>query len=364
MQNIFKNILNYKMTSTFNESECKYCNKIFSNKHILKQHQKTAKYCLEKQGNMSSFNCEYCNKILSTNDRLHTHYIICKEKQKVEISKDIKSVNENLKQTVILLEEKLKDKDEYISKLEIRLQKFESVVINNSKKSNTINNNTIIINNNPITNEVLRQCAETFSIDNAYNINGITKHLTNSLEDHITCTDPSRNIFKYINEKDEEIVDHNLEILLPQYLTAVKDRNNFLYKEVFYYFEKNKISLNVQTDYKVFYNALNSIIEKTGQQNKYTEKYKQYIVRECKKRFLEKNKNKDKVITKELSAEDVMMNVIENEGSIYDFIDRYFRYNIEDEETDEQFSYRRQMEDLFLQKKREWKLSKKIKIEN
>ena len=132
------------MTSTFNESECKYCNKIFSNKHILKQHQKTAKYCLEKQGNMSSFNCEYCNKILSTNDRLHTHYIICKEKQKVEISKDIKSVNENLKQTVILLEEKLKDKDEYISKLEIRLQKFESVVINNSKKSNTINNNTII----------------------------------------------------------------------------------------------------------------------------------------------------------------------------------------------------------------------------
>ena len=98
---------------------------------------------------------------------------------------------------------------------------------------------------------------------------------------------------------------------------------------------------------------------KTGQQNKYTEKYKQYIVRECKKRFLEKNKNKDKVITKELSVEDVMMNVIENEGSIYDFIDRY--NNIEDEETGEQFSYRRQIEDLFLQKKREWKLSKKNK---
>jgi len=50
-------------------------------------------------------------------------------------------------------------------------------------------------------------------------------------------------------EKDEEIIDQNLEILLQQYLTAVKDRNDFLYKEVFDYFKKNNVSLNVQTDY-------------------------------------------------------------------------------------------------------------------
>jgi hypothetical protein len=111
-------------------------------------------------------------------------------------------------------------------------------------KVNTVNNNnTVVINTNQLTNDVLRQCATTFSLDNACNINGITKHLTTSLEDHIICTDPSRNIFKYTNEKDEEIVDQNLEILLPQYLTAVKDRNNFLYKEVFDYFEKNKVPL-------------------------------------------------------------------------------------------------------------------------
>jgi hypothetical protein len=187
---------------------------------------------------------------------------------------------------------------------------------------------------------------------NAYNIKGITKHLTSSLDEHITCTDPSRNIFKYTNEKDEEIVDQNLEILIPQYLTAVKDRNDFLYKEVFEYFKANNVALSVQTDYRVFYNALNSIIEKTGQQSKYTEKCKQQIVRECKRQFLEKNKNKEKTITRELTVEEVMMNVIETGGSVHDFVDRFFReYNMDDE-TDEQFTYRREMEDLFRAKKR------------
>lgn len=363
-------------------STCQYCNNVFNNKYTLKQHQKTAKFCLEIQGNIGFFNCEYCSKNLSTNERLHTHYNICKEKQKIEATKDIKSENENLKQTIRLLEEKLKDtedkyeeklkdieskyeekisdRDEYISKLEEKLQKFENVVIHQSKKSNTVNHttNNIIVNNNPITNEVLRQCATTFSIDNAYNIDGIAKHLTNSLEDHITCTDPSRSIFKYTNEKDEEIVDQNLEILLPQYLNAVKDRNNFLYKEVFEYFEKNNVSLDIKTDYQVFYNALNSIIEKNGHSSKYTEKCKQKMVRECKKRFLEKNKNKDKTITKELSIEEVMINVIETGGSVHDFVDRYFRFSeIDiDDETDEQFAYRREMEDLFIKKRREWRL--------
>jgi hypothetical protein len=273
----------------------------------------------------------------------------------------------NHKEKIKLLEEKIEylektchDKDEYITKLEMKLQKFENAVIDQSTKSLVTNHttNTIIVNT-PLTNDVLRQCAATFSIDNATNIGGITKHLTNSLEKHITCTDPSRNIFKYTNEKDEEITDQNLEILLPQYLTVVKDRNNFLYKEVLDYFEKNKVDLSVQTDYHVLYSALNSIIEKNGHQNKYTEKCKQKIIRECKRRFLEKNKNKEIALTKELTIEDVMMNVIETGGSVHDFVDRYFRYD-DDEETDEQFTYRREMEDVFRTKKREWKKTKNV----
>ena len=121
------------------------------------------------------------------------------------------------------------------------------------------------------------------------------------------------------------------------------------------YFDQNKISFDIQTDYQSFYTALNSIIEKNGDQNKYTEKCKQKIVKECKRRFLEKNKNKETTLTRELTIEDVMMNVIETGGSVHDFVDRYFRYNMDDEETDEQFIYRREMEDLFRKKKREWR---------
>jgi hypothetical protein len=258
--------------------------------------------------------------------------------------------------------DKLKYVNELLEKQNEKLQSIStSVTMKLAEKASTVNNNkTVVINSNmPLTNEVLRQCANTFTIDNAYNINGITKHLTSSLEEHITCTDPSRNTFKYINEKDEEIIDKDLEILLPQYLNAVKDRNNFLYKEVFEYFKKNNVSFNVQTDYRIFYDALNSIIEKSGQQNKYTEKCKQYMVRECKRQFLEKNKNKDKEIMKKLSVEEVMMNIIEMGGSLNDFLIRFFP-EYEEEETDEEFEYRREIEDMFRKKKKEWKLKQEI----
>ena len=203
---------------------------------------------------------------------------------------------------------------------------------------NTVNNNkTVVINTSQFTNDVLRQCATTFTIDNVYNIDGITKHLTSSLEEHIVCTDPSRNVFKYTNEKDEEIVDKDLDILLPQYLTAIKDRNNFLYKEVYDYFKKNNVSLNDQTDYAVFYQALNNIIEQKGQQSKYTEKCKQHMVRECKRRFLEKNKNKDKTLTKKLTIDEIIINIIEPGGTINDFIKVMFPTFLDDvDETDEE----------------------------
>ena len=47
------------------------------------------------------------------------------------------------------------------------------------------------------------------------------------------------------------------------------------------------------------------------------------MVRECNRRFLDKNKNKDKNIARKLTVDEVMMNIIE---------------------TDEQFTYRRDME--------------------
>ena len=107
--------------------------------------------------------------------------------------------------------DKLKSLNELLEKQNEKLQFIStSVTMKLAEKVNTVNtvnnnNKTVVINTSQLTNDVLRQCATTFTIDNAYTIDGITKHLTSSLEDHIVCTDPSRNVFKYTNEKDEEI---------------------------------------------------------------------------------------------------------------------------------------------------------------
>lgn len=374
--------------------ECNFCKKKFSNKINLLQHQKTVKRCLKIQGKNEDdkdIECSNCKKKVGIRS-YKQHKIKCdiyfenkdkeekeeflklkiSEKENKKIKKELKQNNEiidNLKIEVKkayeiiekmkmeLIEYKtstnmLKDQNE---KLQLSCENITMKLAEKSNMINTINNKTVVINNNQLTNDVLRQCAESFSIYNAYNINGITEHFTTSLEDHITCSDPSRSIFKYTNDKDEEIVDKDLDNLLPQYLSVIKDRNNFFYKEVMDYFKKNNVPLSEQSNYAVFYQALNNIIEKIG--NKMSEKCKQHIIRECKRKFLEKNKNKNKKITKELTLDEVMTNIIENGGTINDFIKVYFGedYDIEDE-TEEECKKRRDVEDIFIRKKREFRI--------
>jgi len=367
---------------------CNFCSKLFSNKVNLLQHQKTVKSCLLLQGKTeeeTSIECKNCKKLLTLKYYKH-HKIKCdaekEENNKKKILEEIYNKNKNLEKENKKLKSQLNEFAENNKILKIKnvelekqIEKLESIndilekqieklhnmseniTMKLADKVNVTNNNvkTVVVNNPPLTNEVLRQCAETFDINNAYNINGIARHFTTSLEDHISCTDPSRSIFKYRNDKKEEIIDQDLEILLPQYLTVIRDRNNFLYKEVLDYFKKNNVPVESQTDYALFYNALNNIIEKSGYQNKYSERYKQYMVRECKRRFLDKNKNKDKTITKKLTVDEIMTNIIETGGSVSDFTSILFPYN--EDETEEEIIKRRELEDIFIKKKREWKES-------
>ena len=98
---------------------CQFCNKEFSSKITLYQHQQKAKYCLTLQGvTNSNYQCDYCEKSLSTRERLITHINICKNKQKKE---EVDRQNVEKDGYISKLEAKILEKDGYISKLEAKM---------------------------------------------------------------------------------------------------------------------------------------------------------------------------------------------------------------------------------------------------
>lgn len=172
--------------------ECEYCRKKFTSKSNLTTHQKTTKYCLEIQGKIGEgFKCEYCTKIYTQSQSLETHISICKEKQKAnDKQKEIENLqlikklqteltllkrnyHEILKEKESHYQEIIKEKSEYITKLESRLDRFETTVTNmaTEPKTTTTNNNT----NN----------TSNVTFMNKFDIND-TKQISNVLQKYLT----------------------------------------------------------------------------------------------------------------------------------------------------------------------------------
>ncbi len=125
---------------------CEFCNKEFSNKSNMIAHQKTAKYCVEIQGReVLYFQCEFCEKKFTSRQNQIEHF--CKERKKIDELKSKRDYEEYIKQKydsnykeflqkistltnhISQLQEKLNEKNEYIEKLEAKLDKFEDAVI-------------------------------------------------------------------------------------------------------------------------------------------------------------------------------------------------------------------------------------------
>ena len=214
--------------------ECQFCKKMLSTLSALKYHQKSAKYCLDIQGNNGNqnFSCEYCVKKFNTKQHLITHYISCKEKKKNEIEEEeenIKILNISLQYEIIKLKsqnKKLKEKykkditklKEELYRMEGKLQVHENNqdclydIAKQSKITNTnINNKILSIQSSFDFNntEYVKQLIEE-KYDKNYLFQG-QKGIAQFAVDYIlrddngqlkyVCTDPSRQIFKY---KDSE----------------------------------------------------------------------------------------------------------------------------------------------------------------
>ena len=207
--------------------ECQFCKKTFTTRNILLQHQKRAKYCLELQGTeQTNFECKYCKKQLSTNERLISHITSsCKEKKNQENIEKEQKVESNFNEQKKYYEDKIKEKNEYIAKLEsniekleAKLEKFEdtvtSMVLSKTDKKptppNTTTNNTtnIVINNSLNLNDISTMSAfleEKMDKEVvAGGQKGLAFLLSNTvLKDKYKCVDPSRQNFEFTNELGE-----------------------------------------------------------------------------------------------------------------------------------------------------------------
>ena len=225
--------------------ECEFCKKFFSSKSNLYTHQNTAKYCLDLQGNSSDkeFKCEFCNKQYAQKKGLVLHISSCKEREKKfqtdkdnEQSKLIKKLEceiirikrtekENIKNIIEEkdknYEQKLKEKNEYIakleaniSKLEAKLEKFEDSILSKSDKkyptTTTTNNttNNIVINNSLNLNDIEKMNSFLDEKLDKDVLAGGQKSFallmsSTMLKDKYKCVDPSRQNFEFTNELGE-----------------------------------------------------------------------------------------------------------------------------------------------------------------
>jgi chromosome segregation ATPase len=233
------------------EFKCEFCKSYFVSKTTLSEHQKTAKFCLNKRGEKNEeIKCNYCDKVLTTHQRLNTHLNICKVKlkeineEKNNYTKSIIDQNEKYvmklkeyetklnesetklnfyKETEIKMKEyeiKLKEKEEYISKLEELLKQANQTIHDIAKQPKTVQTNTNSNNDNRIKTQ--NNLSQVFDINDIKKINNVLeKHLTpdvlakgqkgvaEMLKEHLLkndkgeliyeCTDVSRQKFEFIN---------------------------------------------------------------------------------------------------------------------------------------------------------------------
>ena len=103
-------------------NKCEYCEKSFSTKSNLINHQKTAKYCLNKQQKKSikEYKC-CCQKIFTTKIIFERHNNICRvyKEENTKIENKIYLQKLELENKIYL--EQLEKKDKHIKELEAQL---------------------------------------------------------------------------------------------------------------------------------------------------------------------------------------------------------------------------------------------------
>ena len=199
---------------------CEFCRKNFSSKSNLTAHKTRAKYCISKRNDntipITNYPCKYCDKIYTSSHMLISHEQKCNIKFTTQQDLFYQTKLNDKEQENRLLRNQVKNLREQIESLQ---QKLASIAIEGVRKPTKITNNT---NNNTTTNNVT-QILSPFdleqkdilgiienNLDETSFLNsqrGIAKFCVDNIlktEDgkmRMICSDPSRERFKYMDDK-------------------------------------------------------------------------------------------------------------------------------------------------------------------
>jgi len=192
---------------------CEFCSQILSTPRVLIKHQKTARYCLEKQGNKI---CDRCG--LSVRDSEYTEHLQKCGQQNIPL---ILKENIELKTKVGMLEATIKDYGKIIERQQKELAR---VTIEIGKKP-TIVNNTLNIPSLPLSREILQnrltvfrqKCLEQGTV-------GVKDYSRCGFEGRVVCTDYARRNFKFKNPDGTIVYDKGGRLIMKMLCLSISPK--------------------------------------------------------------------------------------------------------------------------------------------
>ena len=204
---------------------CQFCQAILSSSASLKHHQKTARYCLKKQGKKSDkYECKSCESTFTTKRKMLNHQQSCLLYMSNQMN--IKHNNE------------LTKKDTYIYELKKQIRELQDKLENIAIKAASRSTNTTHINNyiqklELTTDEYFKEKVSQLTIEHIKKgPKGYAEYaLEYPLNNRLVCVDYSRRKVKYKNKEGKIITDPEMTKLAKKLFESINSRNKELIME-------------------------------------------------------------------------------------------------------------------------------------
>ncbi len=175
-----------------NICECKYCNKIFTNRYELSIHLNTCEYTPTTQTDNSNIKlkCNYCSKIFSRHDSLTRHELKCKVRFSNEYklkkeNKMLKNELNNIKNDMMELQIEIQKQLINVLNLNEKLPEYSNIYITNMRDNNAyVFNGTsfITVSKDEVINDLINNYSEEIELSFDTYKNKLSEHTVKRLE--------------------------------------------------------------------------------------------------------------------------------------------------------------------------------------